>query len=267
MRAGASSPDPYVFDDYAYVPGNRNTSGLTRVDPRIAAGETTATFISLGQSNSPGASFVDTPYVPTHPTKVQMLNVYDGGVYLAADPLLGQNGITGNWLTRTADKLITAGKYQRIIAASVSMGGSAAATWQQGAALYPRALAVAKRCAAVGLPVTGFIWHQGESDNTFGTTSAAYQASVNSLIAGLRAAGFTSPWLICKASYISGAVSATIQGAQDALVNIGQQIYAGPNTDTLTGTSVNRQADNTHFKAAGADAAAALLSTAIQAAL
>jgi hypothetical protein len=262
-----SAPDPFVFDDYAYVPGNRTISGLTQVDPRLNPAENTGVFIFCGQSNSPGACFADTQYTPTNATKVQMLNVYNGGVYLAKDPLLGQNGVGGSWAGRTADKLIAAGKYGRVIIASVSQGGSAAATWQKGSALYPRLLAIAKRCAAVNLPITAFVWHQGESDNTFGTTSAAYQASVNSMISGIRSSGFNSPWLIGKCSYVAGAVSSTIQGAQDALVNSSQQRYASANTDTLIGMATYRQSDDTHFKAAGADAAASLLASAIQAAL
>lgn len=74
------------------------------------------------------------------------------------------------------------------------------------------------------------------------------------------------PWILAKSTYIAGVAYPAIRSAIDELVN-GSTLFAGPDTDTLTGTAVNRQADGTHFKAAGADAAADLWIASIDAAL
>lgn len=255
MRAIASAPDPYAFNDNDYVAGNRATGAYQLVSPRLVPGEKTGVFFMLGQSNSPDANTVDVQYAPTHGAKVQMLNIYDGGIYVRKDPMLGSNALGGSWGGRLADKLITAGKYDRIITVPLGFGGSALSTWMPGqVGVHARLVAACLRAKALGLTPTAFFWHQGETDNAFGTTQAAYETGLHKVIASVRAVGLDAPWLISLATYIGGATSNPIRFAQTAMVN-GVDIFQGPDTDQFAGSGY-RQADDTHFNAAGAEAAA-----------
>lgn len=266
MFGGGSKDDPYIFSEFSVAPGggNRDLTGKTITTPRLVGGQTTGIFVVAGQSNA--ANVCPTGYTPTNSTVVDNLNIYDGGTYAGADPLLGAHntGIgPGNLFTRMADKLITAGKYQRVILIPVAVGSTSISDWTSNSG---RLVVAGLRASAVGLSITAYLWMQGENDTNAGTSQAAYAASLSTLIAVPRAAGFNAPWLIGKCTYLSGAVSAAVQAAQVAAVN-GTTIFAGADTDTLTGTAVNRQADNTHLSAAGQDSAATLWKNAIVAAL
>jgi len=271
MRGVASAQDPFVVpEDLAQIPWGSNSQPTGKIisTPRLNAGESTLVFALPGQSNS--ANSGDTIYTPTNATKVDNFNVFDGGTYRAVDPLLGCTTADisrqGNIWGRVADKLINAGKCQRVILAPHAYGGTSVAKWAPGGILNRRISIVAQRLGVVGLPISAWLWMQGETDNNpLGTTQAAYAASLAGVITTMRAA-YTAPVLIGKCTYINGAVSAGIQAAQVAAVN-GTTVFAGADTDTLTGTAVNRLPDDTHFKAAGADAAADLWVTKIVAAL
>lgn len=268
LRVGVSAPDPYLvaarFASYRACTG---IPGRTIADPRLADGETTAVLVAAGGSMI--CNSVDTPYTPTHATKVDNLDLHDGGTWRAIDPLLGcgldASGNTGNILGRVADKLIDLGVCERVILIPAGLGDTAADDWNSSAELRDRLIVAGRRAAAVGLTVTAFLWVQGERDGVLGTTQSAYEASLTGLIDRVRAAGFAAPWLIGRSTYAAGASSSAIRAAQAAVVN-GTDILAGADTDSLTGGTY-RQADVTHWKAAGADAAAALWASAIDAAL
>ncbi|MER9685902.1 sialate O-acetylesterase [Mesorhizobium sp. M0139] len=254
-----SAADPFLpYDGASY------NQPKTFSTPVIAAGEVTAVLVAAGQSN--GANNVDTTYTATNPTKIANFNHNDGGTYVASEPLNGCTGPStlgsGNMFYRVADKLITAGIFQRVILVPLCWDGTTVATWGAGS-LSNRIPNAVRRLTAVGLSPTLFCWQQGESDNTGATSQAAYAASLAQVIAQPRALGANAPWFIAKCSYISGTVAANVQNAQAGILSGPSQIYVGADTDSLTGTAVNRQADNTHFKAAGADAAATLWKTAI----
>jgi len=272
MRGAASAADPYVMpEDLAQISWGSNSQPTGKIvsTPRLNAGEVTLVLPIFGQSNA--ANSGDTIYTPTNATKVDNFNPFDGGVYRAVDPLLGCTTADisrqGNMFGRVADKLINAGKCARVILAPAAYGGTSIAKWATGGILNRRMVITCQRLAAVGLTPSAFIWMQGETDNNpLGTSQSAYAASLAQVLATPSAAGFSARWLVGKCTYINGAVSAGIQAAQVAAVN-GTTVFAGADTDTLTGTAVNRVSDDTHFKAAGADAAADLWVTKIVAAL
>ena len=211
---------------------------------------------------SPSAS------VLSHGANIHNLNLYDGGLYAGADPLLGCQNIPtrgpGNIFTRMADKLITDGKYTDVVLVSVGIGGSPVNAWATDPTLNRRATVGAGRAAAIGLKVSAFLWMQGEADTA--TSQASYATDLATVISMPRIAGLNAPWLIGKCTYALGAVAPAVQAAQAGIVN-GIDIFAGANTDTLTGTAVNRQADDTHFSDAGAVAAGNLWAAAIEAGL
>jgi hypothetical protein len=264
MIGAASGPDPYLLTPVASMVGIKAVPALR--SPLLNTGEATGVFVIAGQSNC--GNNVDTAYVPTNAAKIDNLDINDGGMYAAADPLLGCTtnlliAGQGNLFTRFADKVITAGIFARVILIPVGVGGTPISSWQTGGGFSNRTVVAARRAHAVGLSVTAFIWMQGESDTVNGTLQAAYAAGLAQVIAAPRAEGYNAPWFIGKCSYITGGVSAAVQAAQAAAVN-GTDIFAGANTDTLTG-GTNRQADLTHFNAVGADAAATLWNTAVDA--
>lgn len=269
LLQGGSAVDPFAFGEFPNpttpMIGNYNLSGKTLSSPRLNAGETTGVFVVGGQSNA--GNSVDTAYTPTNATKVDNLSIYDGGTYAAKDPLLGCQNVRsafGNVFGRVADKLINGGVYQRVILIPASIGATTINQWVNNASLYQRLIVAGRRASAVGLPITAYLWMQGENDNYSGTSQAAYSADLSTLIGMVRAAGFTTPWLVGQCTYLSGTTSAAVRAAQAAAVN-GTDIFAGADTDTVTGTAVNRQPDNTHLTGAGADACATLWKTAIDA--
>jgi hypothetical protein len=269
VRLFVSAADPYLFPEVSTsIGGNRTFAGKATRDPRLNAGETTGVFVIAGQSNS--CNVAPSAYTPSNASKIDNISVYDGGTREATDPLLGCEDIIvpgsgpGNLFLRMADKLITAGTYQRVILMPVGTGGTTIAQWNS--TLYHRLIVAGRRLSSVGLSITAYLWMQGENDNTAGTSQATYASGLSTLIGTPRAEGFNAPWLIGKCTYIGGTVSAGVQAAQVAAAN-GVDIFAGADTDTLTGTATNRIADDTHLTSAGQDSAAALWRDAIVAAI
>lgn len=240
-----------------FPPGNR---ALRRVE--IPSGQRVKVFVGVGQSNI--ANTVSAKHTFTNPAVVDNFNMFDGGLYAAEDPLLGAQpyGGQGNWLSWFADKLIAADYCDRVILAPIALGSTTAARWAPGGDMYHSLLMVCKRLATAGLPVSAFLWQQGESDR--GTTQAAYQSSVGAMISAIRAAGYDEPWLLGKSTASTGvSQDANIAAAINALVN-GTDIFAGADTDELVGSTY--RADGAHFNPTGADAAASLWVAKVQAA-
>ncbi len=89
------------------------------------------------------------------------------------------------------------------------------------------------------------LWHQGESDKVQNVSASTYQTNVNYVIAKSRN-DFSNnlPWVISRASFIDGAPSAIITGAQTGLINNANQIFAGPETDGINNNTVAGSRDN-----------------------
>lgn len=267
----ASAPDTNQLS-YPTPPGNpyccgTNTAGKTLSSQTLNNGIRNAVLVVAGQSNA--SNNEGTAYTPANPTKIDNLNIYDGAIYVASDPLLGTANDNsslgpGNVATRIADTLITNNKFDRVIIVSIAFSATAVADWATGLE-YDRFRVAVSRMAAKGLTPTAVIWMQGENDNQLGTTSSAYQASLTTVINNARAAGMSSavPWFIAKESYINGTTSAQVVSGQTSIVNSGNAVYAGPNLDAFT--SASRQADNTHFNATGSAQAASAWITSLAA--
>lgn len=277
---GGGTVDPYATF-YCVVPGagiNRNTAATSlRATQSLSSAVRNLVLIWAGQSNM--ADIAPSLYTPANPTKIDDLNVCDGGVYAAVDPLVGTqaqgdgNAQLGNLGIKLADDLVVAGLFDRIVIVPAAQGGTAINDWATFPTntIIPVALARLKARGMVpGTNVTVIIaWGQGETDTTNGTSQAAYTASMNSVISQVATAGFTGTWFVAKESWISGAGSALVTAAQAAVVTH-PTVWAGPNIDALVGSVCGaglnqacRQADNTHLSDAGQVTAA----TAWQAAL
>ena len=200
-------------------------TGREIIHPRLIPGEKTLILIAAGQSNiansETGTTGEDSSvggynqYQSIHGTKVQNLNIFDGGVYKAVTPLLGcSTGIAaitwtadaGNWLIRLADKFITAGVADRVILVPCAMGGSSTGQWLDIRANRDRIRAVAKRLSALGYTPSAVLWQQGETDAFFefkGTQSAAtYETNMDAIIQEFRDQGITCPFFIAKSTFM-----------------------------------------------------------------
>lgn len=281
-RPRISSINPFPLGEnlrsdqnYANNAGYQATGGKTVRSATINTGIRNLVLIVAGQSNYQNVA--PSAYTPTNASAIDNFNVYDGGMYAAADPLLGaswmyttlgqsgSNPSPGNIGTRVADLLITNGKFDRVILVPVAIGGTSVSMWATGSLSNRITTAMARlesRGIVPGMTNVTFavIWGQGESDS--GTSQADYTSRLNTVISNAAAAGFSGRWFINKQTWLAGTTNATVQAAQDAMPN-GSTIFAGANADSLNAT--NRYADNTHFNDTGIAALATLVYNAMHA--
>lgn len=265
MFAAGSTSEPYELKPFlnGLIPA-LDLTGKTPVSPKILLNQSTAIIVVLGQSNIT-TTVLGGAYTPVN-SMVHNLNVYTGGMYRAADPLLGDQTSAGNYgstLTRLGDKLITQRVFQRSILKPLGVGASTISDWDVGGHYHHRIDVCARRLQSLGLTATHIIWHQGESDAVDGTSQAAYYAALLRIIAAFRAAGMGAPFFVCKATWFAGSLpagSAAVRAAQAQIVD-NDTVFAGPDTDTLDNTY---RFDTTHFSPTGSEAFADLLATVIR---
>ncbi|MDB5584809.1 MAG: hypothetical protein JWR80_9985 [Bradyrhizobium sp.] len=248
------------------TPAFTSTAGKTSVpSPTLPA--TTLVLIVAGDSIA--ANSLPTPRTPTNTTAVLQLNIYDNTVYQAKDPLLGASGLTGgNYATYLADKLVTDAKFAQVILVPVDIGGTTSFDWSPDGLLHQRARVACWLIRGKGWLTNsnlrfGTIYNLGVNEAPLGTTSAQFQARYNAWLAAMVAYGCDFDTFVPVNTRLSNVTNATIAGAQAAVV--GGKTYAGPNTDTLTATGSNLQADNTHLSDAGGSNNANLWATIIEA--
>lgn len=247
MFSAGSLFDPYAIphSDQENSPSQRDSRGRQVKDPRVDVG--TGVFICAGQSNI--GNWSEGSYSATNASLIDNLNIWDGGVYAATDPLLGPDGAMSNWTRRFADNLISGGVFTRVILVNCAMGASRSDEWVLGGKYYPRLLAAFNRCAALGLTPRAVLWQQGESD--IGTSTAQYVANFTSMLSGVRAEGHNVPWLLGKSTWTTSGQIAAVRAAIDQLVSGDPLLYAGADTDDLTG-SFRQTSPSPHFSATGA---------------
>ena len=239
-----------IFDPFA-LPGssktitmaNRDVTGKVTADPRGAPGDKTMCFIVAGDSMAGG--YHQSTYSMVNPTKVLQLNILDGGIYRATDPLLGQSHWPApnnrSWMPECADLLIAAGKCDRVVWIPVAIGATQIAEWTVD--LNKSLVVSKKRAEAQGLTVDAVLMQCGSND--VATTQAAYLASS---IDCIDRANLGLPWLWAKTTYSTGfGALAPVRAAIDTLV-ARLDVFVGPDTDDLTGSS---RWDNVHFNASG----------------
>lgn len=222
----------------------------------------------MGQSNNENEA--PSQYTPTNGSAIDDFDIYNGSLYVAADPHLGtsygfQSSLGPALMDfRAADTLITNGKFARVILVPMAIGGSLVAQWATGGPFQDTACVAMRRLADRGI-VPGMTnvtfavdWGQGEGDGTTGTTQAQYQASLLSIVTNLNACGFIGRFFVNVETWQGGAVSATIEAAQAAVVGtvIGNvSVVAGANLDVMNNTY---RIDTTHFNDTGAANGASL---------
>ena len=211
-----------------------------------------AVLVTFGQSNS--ANYGTTRYRPRG--AVDNFNLHDGACYRAEDPLLGPDGVGGSVWTRLADRLIDAGAYDRVLIAPFGVGGTEIARWAPDGDLHVRVTASVDGLAALGIAPTHVLWHQGESDAIFETSSEEYVETFRSLVDALRARGVTAPVIPAVTTLCRGERSPAIRAAQRSLPERVEGVLPGPDTDALD--APEHRPDTCHFSDSGLDAHAEL---------
>jgi len=225
--------------------GHRDTTGRVAVACAALHGAQTQVWLTLGQSNAANEGELDYETQAA----VYNFNPFDGACYEASDPLLGATGSGGSVWTRLADRLIAAGRAERIVIAPIAVGGSRIRRWAPGGDLYPRIGRTAAALDAAGLRVTHVLWHQGESD--VDTPPQAYVQSFTAMLGSLRAAGIDAPVYVAQASICKNGGSAALRAVQRQLADELPGVRRGPNSDRLDRFAWRH--DLCHFSAAGLD--------------
>lgn len=257
FAAGSASDNCLLLDqwDHAAFPSPwRNPDSYTAVNPNLVAGETTCVIIGGGQSTITNCGTASA-YVKVS-SNIHMMNIYTGGMYSAINAMIGVDGDGECFLIRLADKMIAAGKYQRVILVPFGLGSTDIARWTAGAFCDERTRVACQRVKSAGLlsaTQVYTIWQQGESDTVLATSQATMTAGISSVISTARAVLPTTPFYVSKTSYENGFTSAAVRAAQAAVVT--GTVFAGPDTDTLGGAYRH---DNIHWNGAGSDAVAGL---------
>jgi hypothetical protein len=151
---------------------------------------------------------------------------------------------------RLADKLIAGGKAARVLICPIAMGGSSIAHWGADGQHTDRIITICERLRLHGLTPTWIIWQQGESDHN--TQMGVYSQRLLDTIGVFRAQGVNCRFYITTSTMLNGNISANIQTAQSVVVNNADNIFQGPNSDTLCPAATHRT-DNTHYNTTGGD--------------
>jgi hypothetical protein len=266
MPGVASSSDPFILPELpGYPPGWQAYGGRTQVAP-LPIGANTAVIMLFGDSTP--SNVVNSLYTPAQSLN-QNFNVYNGGLYSTAEPLLGcninsANLSSGSYFSRVADNLRSAGTFSRVVLAPFGVGGSLFADYAAGGAINGRIAAAWKRVQAAGLDTGHVYWYFqcGANDKNAGVSQASATASLNSVISTIRGLSSANIFIPTHSNF-GLATSAAIQAAQAAVID-NVSIFTGGNLDSLAGSAANYW-DNTHYNATGAAAAATIAANAIAA--
>jgi len=217
----------------------------------------TAVILAIGQSNV--ANHAAARVATRHPADV--LNYFDGKCYVAASPLLGASGDSGEFLSLLADRLIEDDVYRNVIIVASGIGGTPIALWQRNGQLNDMLIRILKDLAA-GYTVTQVIWQQGESDFRVATPAADYVASFRSLVDVLTENGVDAPLYIAVSTKCSPwTADNPVAPAQRSLVD-NKRVFLGVDTDSLL--AEEDRYDGCHFSESGQRKTAAAYADAIK---
>lgn len=266
MRSGLSPGDPYILQDLgSSFNETYDYAGRTQVHPALVSGEHTTVLVMFGDSL--GASTDNSAYSPTNSTKVQDLSLQNGGVYQAKTPALscsneGDPPNNGFWGHRLGDKLINGGKTARVIVCSIAIGSTGTALWSTSP--YINRFTVAyRRLNSLGLLSANRVFvlsSIGGLDQTQALSSATVKANLDTIIAGIRSAGFSStPVYLALSSWAGGSTG----GANGTNVRTGITNAIAGNANTFTGADtdtivIGSRYDTNHYNSTGSDSAATL---------
>lgn len=207
------------------LPIYSDVSGKEVVDCGEVRAHAPSVILALGQSNS--ANYGEKP---GYASRYDVYNYYRGKCYKAADPLLGATGERASVWSRLGDLIIQNGLSKSALITSIGAGGSSVKHWARGGHLNRRIENAITELRLGGFEITHIMWHQGEADH--GLSGQEYSAGFSSMLDSIREKGVSAPIYVSVATYNDGKIADHIRKAQIGLVNCGEKIYPGPDTDS-----------------------------------
>ncbi|MGX9430301.1 sialate O-acetylesterase [Bradyrhizobium sp. LeoA1S1] len=259
-----TAPDRYTFDQAGRLASGDQKQAIACPQQT----ERTAVLLLVGQSNA--GNHAGQRFRSEHGERV--VNFFDGQCYVAASPLLGSDGISGEYWTQLGNLLLDRGSFDQVVLAPVAVTGSEVSRWALGGDLNGIMIGTTSQLQQRGYVVTHVLWVQGEIDYVVGTNEKDYRDRFLSLVTSLRSHGVGAPVYVAIATKCLSASNGgtrfhsaenPVARAQLGLPD-GADLRRGVNLDALLG-DLDRY-DDCHFGSLGeqkvARAWADLLSTA-----
>jgi len=261
-----SIPDRYTVDQAGRLASDDQKKAVACPQQT----DRTAVLLLMGQSNA--GNHAGQRFCSEHGEAV--LNFFDGQCYVAASPLLGSDGTSGEYWTQLGNLLLDRGSFDQVVLAPAAISGSEVSRWAAGGDLNGAMIGTASMLQRRGFRVTHVLWVQGEIDYVKGTNEKDYHDRFVSLVSSLRSHGVAAPVYVAIATKCLGASNGgthlhsadnPVARAQLALRDPGANLRSGVNSDALL-DDLDRY-DDCHFSASGeqkvARAWADLLSTSL----
>jgi Carbohydrate esterase, sialic acid-specific acetylesterase len=264
-HAGWKAPDRYTVDQVGRLESDDQKKAVACPQQT----DRTAVLLLIGQSNA--GNHAGQRFRSEHGETV--VNFFDGRCYVAASPLLGSDGTSGEYWTELGNLLLDRGSFDQVVLAPAAISGAEVSRWAPGGDLNGAMIDTASQLQRRGYRVTHVLWVQGEIDYVKGTNEKDYRDRFVSLVGSLRSGGVAAPVYVaiatkCLRESNGGtrfhSADNPVARAQLALPDPGANLRSGVNSDALLGDW--DRYDDCHFSSSGeqkvARAWADLLSTA-----
>jgi hypothetical protein len=249
-RAASAPPDLYTMDNLGRLTSGDQKKAVTCPQQT----DRTGVLLLIGQSNA--GNHGGQRFGSEHGEAI--VNFFDGQCYVAASPLLGSDGTSGEYWTQLGNLLLDRGTFDKVVLAPLAVSGSEVSRWAHGGDLNTIMIETAGRLQRSGYRATHVIWVQGEIDYVKGTNEREYRDRFVSLVGSLRTNGVAAPVYVGVATKCLGASNGgtrlhsadnPVARAQQALRDPAANLRSGVNSDALLG-DLDRY-DDCHFGASG----------------
>lgn len=230
-------------EDYVYMEtGINDISAKTEMLCPVQS-ESNLVLMTFGQSNSANTGQT------LHRSKENVYNFYQSNCYKAEDPLLGASDNSGSVWSRLGDEF--ADNYNYVTISSFGVGGSSIKSWTPEGSNHEILLEAIADLKGSNIEPSYILWHQGETDVVFNTSTQDYYDRFLSIRNTIREHNITAPILVARATLCMERLTEAnyrILDAQNKLINDFNDIKAGANTDLL---GFETRYDKCHFNALG----------------
>jgi Carbohydrate esterase, sialic acid-specific acetylesterase len=250
LKTRAASADRYTFDQAGRLASDDQKKAVACPQQT----DRTAVLLLMGQSNA--GNHAGQRFRSEHGEAV--VNFFDGRCYIAASPLLGSDGTSGEYWTQLGNLLLDRGSFDQVVLAAVAISGSEVSRWGPRGDLNGATIETVSQLQQRGFRVTHILWVQGEIDYVKGTNEKDYRDRFVSLVSSLRSHGVAAPVYVAIATKCLGASNGgtrfhstdnPVAHAQLALRDPGANVRSGVNSDALLG-DLDRY-DDCHFSSSG----------------
>jgi carbohydrate esterase-like sialic acid-specific acetylesterase len=198
-RATATAPDLYIVDRAGRLASDDQKKAVACPQQT----DRTAVLLLIGQSNA--GNHAGQRFRSEHGDAV--VNFFNGRCYVAASPLLGSDGFSGEYWTQLGNLLVDRGSFDQVVLAPVAIIGSEVLRWAAGGDLNAIMIDTTSQLQRQGYRVTHVLWVQGEKDYVKGTNERDYRDRFLSLVNSLRSHHVAAPVYVGITSKCLGASS------------------------------------------------------------